>query len=151
MAQDSTLNYVPVFITSLEVWRGFWDIFFSFRRVQPTTFVTNKGKDIPTMSSLLSFVSLAVLASAVPIVDSSGIEYHSLEARQANLPLLKLPYGTWQASKYDAASDVRTTKGRKDTVQISALTTLRSTHSKTYVTLLHQLVAYDGPNPSHQL
>lgn len=36
-----------------------------------------------------------------------GLHYHSLKARAQNLPTLKLPYGTWQATKYDSANDVR--------------------------------------------
>jgi hypothetical protein len=58
------------------------------------------------MKSSISFISFAVLVTALPPVYSNGLEYHSLEARQANLPLLKLPYGTWQASKYEPGSDV---------------------------------------------
>jgi hypothetical protein len=101
------------------------------------------------MPSLLSFLSLAVLATAAPIVDSSGLEYHSLEARQANLPLLKLPYGTWQASKYDVASDV--CRANRNYKPNSNADTLRSTHSKTSVSPLRQLATCDGPNQHHQL
>jgi hypothetical protein len=35
-----------------------------------------------------------------------GLQFADAQAEQQNLPILKLPYGTWQASKYDAADDV---------------------------------------------
>ncbi|KAF2399881.1 alpha/beta-hydrolase [Trichodelitschia bisporula] len=60
------------------------------------------------MLRLLTFLGLLdALAAASPIVHN-GLPYHSHEARQANLPTIKLPYGTWQASKYDAANDIYT-------------------------------------------
>jgi hypothetical protein len=43
-----------------------------------------------------------------PVADNHELKYHSLHARQQNLPLLKLPYGTWQATKYDSKNDVST-------------------------------------------
>jgi hypothetical protein len=43
---------------------------------------------------------------AQSITDEDGLEYDSLDARKDNLPLLKLPYGTWQASQYDDDADV---------------------------------------------
>ncbi|KAF2667279.1 alpha/beta-hydrolase [Microthyrium microscopicum] len=40
------------------------------------------------------------------IKDADGLEYNSESSRKAHLPLLKLPYGTWQASQYDAKTDI---------------------------------------------
>jgi hypothetical protein len=48
----------------------------------------------------------SALALAVPIVNDEGQEFHTLEARQAKLPLIKLPYATYQASSYDPVNDV---------------------------------------------
>jgi hypothetical protein len=52
------------------------------------------------------FGLLPAISLAAP-VEHDDLQFHSLEARQQNLPTIKFPYGTWQASKYDAASDVR--------------------------------------------
>jgi hypothetical protein len=46
------------------------------------------------------------LALAIPIVNDEGLEFHTLEARQQQLPLVKLPYATYQASSYDPVNDV---------------------------------------------
>jgi hypothetical protein len=58
------------------------------------------------MRGLLVAGILPALCLCVP-VEHDGLNFHNLEARQQNLPTIKLPYGTWQASKYDAANDVR--------------------------------------------
>jgi hypothetical protein len=58
------------------------------------------------MKKILSLTLLATLCAASPTNSNGGLKYHSLEARQQNLPSIKLPYGTWQASKYDSANDV---------------------------------------------
>jgi hypothetical protein len=46
------------------------------------------------------------LSSASPLLARDGLQFHSLEAHQQNLPTIKLPYGTWQATKYDSKNDV---------------------------------------------
>lgn len=50
----------------------------------------------------------------------------------SSLPLLKLPYGTWQAKSYDAVNDVRDSPG----LDITDMT--RYTPSRTFDLLLHQ-------------
>jgi hypothetical protein len=52
-----------------------------------------------------SFATLGLLALFC-VAAAVELQFHSLEARQQNLPIVKLPYGTWQASKYDAVNDV---------------------------------------------
>jgi hypothetical protein len=60
-----------------------------------------------TMSfALIAIVHIAHIVAASVIRDSHGLEYASLNTQRNNLPLLVLPYGTWQASKYDVDSDV---------------------------------------------
>jgi hypothetical protein len=59
------------------------------------------------LSILLSAFTLVSCTISYPIVDSNGLVYHSKRAAEQNLPTIELPYGKWQASKYDAASDVR--------------------------------------------
>lgn len=62
---------------------------------------------------LPSFVTVLASASAVlaaPFIQHDGLLYADLKARQQNLPLLKLPYATYQASKYDANTDIYTFK-----------------------------------------
>lgn len=70
----------------------------SFNRLSRFTTVT-KG--------LLWFSLLATLGAASPARSNRGLKPPSLEARQQNFPFIKWPYGTWQASKYDSANDVR--------------------------------------------
>jgi hypothetical protein len=57
-------------------------------------------------SIFIAIVHLAHLIAANVIRDPHGLEYASLEAQRDNLPLLQLPYGSWQASRYDVDSDV---------------------------------------------
>jgi hypothetical protein len=57
---------------------------------------------------ILIVAYILVLVGAHVVRDFCGLEYANLEAQRENLPLLKLPYGTWQATRYDPASDVRT-------------------------------------------
>jgi hypothetical protein len=59
------------------------------------------------MKALLVWSFLTVLGASSPTNSNGKLEYHSLEAREQNLPSIKLPYGTWQATKYDSANDVR--------------------------------------------
>ncbi|KAF2405611.1 alpha/beta-hydrolase [Trichodelitschia bisporula] len=59
------------------------------------------------LSALLLAASLS-LATGSPVVDEHGLEYHTHEARQANLPLLKLPYATYQAAEYRVKDDIYT-------------------------------------------
>jgi hypothetical protein len=64
--------------------------------------------DCDIMWSFLVLASLAMdLVSASSKLEYKGLQYQNLRTRAENLPLLKLPYGTWQASKYDKATDVR--------------------------------------------
>lgn len=61
---------------------------------------------------VFSCLSLLVLVTveAAPFIDHiehDGLKYASEEARKADLPLIKLPYATIQAQKYDKANDVR--------------------------------------------
>jgi hypothetical protein len=58
------------------------------------------------MKKFIAIGLLVALSSSSPTSTQGTLEYHSLEARQQNLPSIKLPYGTWQANKYDAANDV---------------------------------------------
>lgn len=60
------------------------------------------------MKFTLFFGLLPVFSLALPFLEKDGLHYHSLKARAQNLPTLKLPYGTWQATKYDSANDVLT-------------------------------------------
>jgi hypothetical protein len=59
--------------------------------------------------SYLVIIIAQFLISVAPHVirDRRGLEYATPETQRENLPLLKLPYGTWQATKYDSISDVR--------------------------------------------
>lgn len=59
------------------------------------------------------WLTVALFAMLVPIVllqfiaaSSARPSAPSDKSAQADLPTIKLPYGTWRASKYDAASDV---------------------------------------------
>ncbi|KAF2421100.1 alpha/beta-hydrolase [Tothia fuscella] len=56
----------------------------------------------------LSFLCLAVPIIALSVPGLSGNQGTSpkLEERQSTLPLLKLPYGTWQALSHDRANDI---------------------------------------------
>lgn len=46
-----------------------------------------------------------VLALPSPLMDD-GLQYNSPEARQKNLPMIELPYGSYQATQYIAKADV---------------------------------------------
>jgi hypothetical protein len=48
----------------------------------------------------------STLCIAIPLLEQNGLQFASEEARQQNLPSLKLEYGTWQAQSYDAKNDV---------------------------------------------
>jgi hypothetical protein len=56
--------------------------------------------------TLIAIVHVVQIVALNVITDAHGLEYASLNAQRDNLPLLKLPYGTWQASHYDVDSDV---------------------------------------------
>lgn len=59
------------------------------------------------MRHVLSYWLLPTCALTLAVTkQQKGLAFHNLEARQQNLPTLKLPYGTWQASDYDGANDV---------------------------------------------
>lgn len=52
------------------------------------------------------FLPLVLSAPAAqPTAEDSGISFE--KRADSSLPLLKLPYGTWRAAKYDSSSDVR--------------------------------------------
>ncbi|QDS71255.1 hypothetical protein FKW77_000539 [Venturia effusa] len=55
---------------------------------------------------LILFLVLLPVSLALPSFEDNGLHYHSLTARAQSLPSLKLPYGTWQASRYDSANDI---------------------------------------------
>jgi hypothetical protein len=103
------------------------------------------------MMQLQIFLSLFLTTSVIasPITDVSGLNYHSLQARQQNLPLLKLPYGTWQAAKYDAKNDVTALSPILLSLPFNLLSR-RSISSETFVSLHRQLVTYAGQNPPLQ-
>lgn len=90
---------------------------------------------------------LPVFALALPSFGTDGLHYHSLKARAQNLPTLKLPYGTWQATKYDSANDVRKqfVIGSPDIDMMNS-----STSSGISASQQHQLGLSDSLNPLHQ-
>jgi hypothetical protein len=51
-------------------------------------------------------LSLALLFPIFLLVTASPTNIKE-DYNDCDLPLLKLPYGTWQASKYDLAADVK--------------------------------------------
>jgi hypothetical protein len=54
-----------------------------------------------------AFLFATLISWSLSLEKHGGLLFHALEARQRNLPVIKLPYGTWQAKKYDASNDVR--------------------------------------------
>src|SRR5947209_4234637 len=65
-------------------------------------------------------------------------------AAQQDLPRVKLPYGTWQAAKYDKANDVNAPETRSST---SVLTLNRYTPSKTSASARRPSAPSAGPSP----
>lgn len=59
----------------------------------------------------MSFLAIGALCATIVLaapVREGKLGFHTLESRAGNLPMVKLPYGTWQASKYDPKTDIYT-------------------------------------------
>jgi hypothetical protein len=79
--------------------------------------------------SLVIFLN-ALLTSAIPIQDEVAIGLSSdIPQATEELPIIKLPYGTWKASKYDKANDVNSSSEQSElsayTLQIYQFTNIR--------------------------
>jgi hypothetical protein len=74
-----------------------------------------------------------VLLSLVVARTIQALPGGHFDSRQQTLPVIELPYGTWQAASYDAESDVRNLS-----VAVHCTKAFRFINSPTFVLQLHQ-------------
>ena len=91
---------------------------------------------------LVNFLAILLLSSvceSAPL--EAGVQF---DKRADGLPLLKLPYGTWRASKYNPNGDVcRTTSVQGHE---RPLIVIRSMYSRIFASEPHQSEILDGRN-----